>query len=145
MGTYSITPAVAQGMLNGTGYAEALGASPKIRIYSGPVPASANASLSGNTLLAELVASATPLSGFSDTGTAGRANWAAIASATALATGTASFFRTVNNAGTTTIDQGAVGTAATNPTPEAILNTVAITAGSTVSITSRTNDLPYGP
>ncbi|EUA24043.1 hypothetical protein I552_10266 [Mycobacterium xenopi 3993] len=33
---FSLTSAVAQGMLNGTGLAEALGASPKIRIYSGP-------------------------------------------------------------------------------------------------------------
>lgn len=142
MGTYSITPTVAQGMIGGTtSYAEALGASPKIRFYSGTPPANAAAALSGNTLLAELVGAATPISGTSDTGTAGRATWAAIASATAAATGTATFFRTVDNAGTTTKDQGSVGTSAA----DCILNTTSITAGSTVSITSRTNDLPYGP
>lgn len=142
MGTYSITPTVAQGMVGGTStYNEALGASPKIRFYSGTAPANAAAALSGNTLLAELVCAATPISGTSDTGTAGRATFGAIANATAAATGTASFFRTVTNAGTTTIDQGSVGTSAA----DAIVNTTAFTSGSTISVTSRTVDLPYGP
>jgi hypothetical protein len=141
MGTYSITPTVAQGMIGGsTSYAEALGASPLIKIYSGSVPATAAASLASAVLLATLTGASTPISGTSDTGTAGRATWGAIASATAAATGTASFFRTTNSAGTA-VDQGSVGTTGT----DCVLNTVAITSGSTVSITARTNDLPYGP
>lgn len=142
MGTYSITPTVAQAMIGGTStYNESLGATPQIRIYSGTAPANAAAALSGNTLLATLNCSATPISGTSDTGTAGRATFAAISSATAAATGTASFFRTLKSDGTTVIDQGSVGTSAA----DAIVNTTAFTSGSTISITSRTVDLPYGP
>lgn len=139
---FSLTPTVAQGMLNGTGLAEALGASPKIVTYSGTPPANAAAALSGNTVLSTNVAAATPLSGFSDTGTAGRATWAAIANATAVATGTATFFRILDNAGTTVKAQGSVGAGGTY---DLVLNTTAITTGSTVSITSATTDLPYGP
>lgn len=141
MGTFSITPTVAEGMLNSTGFAEALGTSPTLRIYSGTPPANAAAALSSNTLLATLACAATPLSGFSDTGTAGRATYAAITSATAAATGTATFFRHLKSDGTTVLDQGAVGTSGA----DCNLNTTSITAGSTVSITSDTMDLPYGP
>lgn len=141
MGTFSVTPTVAQGMLNGTGLQEALGTSPKIIIYAGTPPASAAASLSGNTVLATLANSSTPFSGFSDTGTAGRATYAAISNATAAATGTATFWRQLDNAATTQKFQGSAGTSAT----DLILNTTAITSGSTVSITAGTIDLPYGP
>lgn len=142
MATFYITNAVAQGMLNGTGLAEALGASPKIRLYSGTAPANADAALSGNTQLAELVCASTPFSGFSDTGSAGRATFGAIASdASADATGTATFFRIVDNAGTTVKAQGDAGTSGTS----LILNTAAISAGSTVAISSATIDLPEGP
>lgn len=141
MGTYSLTPTVAQQMIGGTStYNESLGASPLIKIYSGSVPTNAATALGAQVLLATLTGAATPISGTSDTGTAGRATWAAIASATAAATGTASFFRTTTSGGTV-IDQGTVGTSAA----DAIVNTTAFTAGSTISITSRTVDLPYGP
>lgn len=139
MGTFSITPAEAQSML--AKYAADLGASPLIRFYSGTPPASAAAALSGNTLLATLTCAATPVSGYSDTGTAGRATFGAISNATAAATGTVSFFRTLNSAATTVFDQGSVGTSAA----DAIVNTTAFTSGSTISVTSRTVDLPYGP
>lgn len=139
---FYITNAVAQGMLNGTGLAEALGASPRIRIYSGVAPANADAALSGNTVLAELVCAATPLASFSDTGTAGRATFGAIASDTSADnTGTATFFRILDSSLTTVKAQGTVGTA----TSDLILNTVSITAGSTVAISAATVDLPEGP
>ena len=139
---FYVTNAVAQGMLNGTGLAEALGASPKLRIYSGTPPANADAALSGNTQLAELVCASTPFSGFSDTGAAGRATFGAIANdSSADATGTGTFFRIVDNAGTTTKCQGTVGTSAA----DLIMGTVAFTAGSVVSISSATIDLPEGP
>lgn len=136
---YSITSAVAQGMLNGTGYNEALGASPTLKIYSGALPANADAANAG-TLLATLQCAASPISGYSDTGTAARATFAAIASATAVATGTATFWRR-QTAGGTVIDQGECGTSG----KELNLNTTAITTGSTVSVTSATTDLPKGP
>lgn len=142
MGTFSITPTVAEAMVGGTStYNESLGASPQIRFYSGTPPANAAAALSGNTLLATLNCAATPISGVSDTGTAGRATFAAVSSATAAATGTASFFRTLKSDGVTVIDQGSVGTSGA----DAIVNTTAFTTGSTISVTSRTVDLPYGP
>lgn len=139
MGTYSITPTVAQGMLNSTGYAEALGTSPTLKIYSGSVPANAAATNAG-TLLATLACSATPISGYTDTGTAGRATFAAITSASAVATGTASFWRR-QTSGAVVIDQGSCATSGSDLN----LNTTAITSGSTVSVTSATTDLPYGP
>ncbi|BBU22175.1 hypothetical protein [Mycobacterium xenopi] len=139
---FSLTSAVAQGMLNGTGLAEALGASPKIRIYSGPPPANADASLSGNTQLAQLTCAATPISGFSDTGSAARATFGSISpDPSAAATGTATFFRILDSAGETVKCQGSVDTS----NADMVLNTTAITAGSTVSITSATIDLPKGP
>lgn len=144
MGTkaYSIHPTLAQQMIGGTStYAEYLGASPLIKFYSGTVPTSAAAALSGNTVLATLTGAATPISGTSDTGTAGRATWAAIASATAAATGTCTFFRTFKADGTTVVDQGNVDTTGADIN----LSTTALTAGSTVSLSSRTSDLPYGP
>lgn len=142
MAQLSLTSVVAQGMLNGTGLAEALGASPKIRLYSGTKPANADAALSGNTQLAELVCAATPFSGFSDTGPNARGTLGAIAPDTSAdATGTATFGRILDNAGTTVKAQFDAGVA----TETLVLNTAAFTAGSTVSITGGTFDLPKGP
>lgn len=139
---FQLASTVAQGMLNGTGLAESLGASPKIRIYSGTAPATPDTALSGNTQLAELVCAATPFSGFSDTGTAARGTLGAVApDSSADASGTATFWRWYDNAGTTCKAQGTVGTT----DADLILNTVSITAASTVSITSGTVDLPKGP
>lgn len=140
MATFSITATCAQGLLNGTGLAEALGASPLIKIYSGSVPANAAATIGAATLLSTNTAASTPLASFSDTGTAGRATWGTIANATAVATGTAAFFRWTTSGGTV-IAQGSVGTSGT----DMVLNTTAVTSGSTVSITAATTDLPYGP
>lgn len=138
---YSVTPAVAQGMIGGTkSFAEFLGANPNMKIYSGAVPASAAAALGSAVLLATLQGAATPIASTSDTGTAGRATWGAIGSATAVASGTASFFRTEDNAATV-LDQGDVNTSGA----AANFSTVAFTVGSTVTMSSRTNDLPYGP
>lgn len=140
MGDYSLTPTAAEGMLNSTGYAEALGASPLIKVYSGSVPSNAAASLGSAVLLATMTCASTPLSGFSDTGTAGRGTFGAIASGTAVATGTASFFRETTSAGTA-VSQGGVATSGSSLT----INTVSVTSGSTVSLTAGTIDLPYGP
>lgn len=138
----SLTSAVGQGMLNGTGLAEAVGASPKIRIYSGTAPADANAALSGNTVLAELPCAATPFSSFTTVGANERATFGAITpDNSADNTGAATFWRLLDNAGTTTKMQGSVGTTGADLN----LNTTAITAGSTVSINSGVIDFPRGP
>lgn len=141
---FYITNAVAQGMLNSTGLAEAIdaGTAAVINIYSGSVPANADASIGAATQLAQLTCSGTAFSGFSDTTSAGRATFAAITSdSSADATGTASFFRILTQNAGTVIAQGTVGTS----NADLILNTVSITSGSTVSITSATIDLPEGP
>ena len=143
MAELSITSAVAQGMLNGTGLAEALGASPKIRIYSGTKPTNADSALSGNTQLAELVCASTPFSGFTDPGAgSARATFGAIANDTSAdATGTATFFRILDSAGTTVKMQGDAGTGSGYAL---ILATVAFSAGSTIAISSATIDFPEG-
>lgn len=140
MAEFFISNATAQGMLNGTGLAESLGASPVIKIYSGTKPANADAA-NGGTLLAELTCASTPFSGFSDATDKARATFGAIASDTsANNTGTATFFR-IETSGGTVRCQGDVGTSGT----ALVLNTAAITAGSTVAISSATIDLPEGP
>lgn len=139
MAELSLASAVAQGMLNGTGLAEAFGASPKLRIYSGTKPATADTALSGNTQLAELVCASTPFSGFADTGTAARATMGAIANDTSAdATGTATFWRIYDSAGTTVKVQGDAGTSGA----ALILATVAFSAGSTIAISSAYFDFP---
>lgn len=144
MGTkaFSLTSVVAQGMLNGTGLQEAVGASPHIRIYGGTPPANADAALSSNPVLAELICAATCFSGFSDTGTAARATFGAIASdSSADNTGTGTFWRLLDSTVTTVKMQGSTDVSGS----DLVLNTTSITAGSTVSITSGTIDLPKGP
>lgn len=99
------------------------------RIYDGTPPASANAALSGNTLLAELTC-ASPFA-------AGAASAALTASAitqdsSANATGTASFFRLYKSDGTTVIAQGTVSTSGADLN----LNTTSIVSGGPVAVTS---------
>lgn len=107
-----------------------VGSNGKIRIYSGTVPADANAALSSNTLLAELACSAT----FAAAASGGVLTVNTITQDSAAdATGTASFFRILKS-DNTVILQGAVGTSGA----ELNLNTTSISAGAAVSITSFT-------
>lgn len=141
---FYVTNAVAQGMLNNTGLGAAIdaGTAAVIEIYAGTVPANADATPSSPTLLASLTCSATAFSGFSDTGTAGRATFASITSdSSADNTGTAAYFRIKTQTGGTVVAQGTVGTSSA----DLILNTVSITAGSVVAISAATIDLPEGP
>lgn len=102
-----------------------------LRIYSGTQPATADTALSGNTLLAELRFGATAFNPAAN----GVATAQAITQdASADATGTASWFRASKADGTTTVFDGSVGTA----TSDLILNSVAISLGATVSVTSFT-------
>lgn len=139
---FSVTNAVASSMANAFAAATDAGTAAIIVIYSGTAPANADASLSGNTVLAQLTCSGTAFTGPTDTGSAARLTFAAITpDSSADNTGTATFFRILTQAGGTVICQGTVGTSSA----DLILNTVAITAGSTVQITSGTIDIPEGP
>lgn len=106
----------------------------KLRIYSGSVPANADASLGGATLLAELTMNATSF-GAASSGTI-TAN-AITADTSADETGTASFFRVYESDGSTVVYQGTVGTSGADLN----LNTTSITAGVQVQVTSLTLSL----
>ncbi len=103
----------------------------KLRIYSGTQPTDADTSLSGNTLLAELVMNATAFAAAS--GGSAAAN-AITQDSSADATGTATFYRLFESDGTTVVMDGSVGTATSN----LVLNTVSIVAGAAVSCTAFT-------
>jgi hypothetical protein len=107
-----------------------VGGAGSLRIYDGTMPADANAALSANNLLAQLTMSATAFGAAA----AGVATAAAITQdSSADATGTASFFRVLSG-GATVVFQGSVGTSAANLN----LNSVAITSGAAVSVSSLT-------
>ncbi len=98
-----------------------------LRIYSGAVPADANAALGAAVLLAELPLSATAFA----TASAGAATANAITAATAAATGTASFYRLYNSAGTAVV-QGIIDPSELN------LNPTTIQSGAQVSVSAFT-------
>lgn len=103
----------------------------KLRIYSGSVPATADAALSGNTLLAELTMNATAFGAAS--GGVLTAN-AITQDSSADATGTASFFRIYESDGTTVVLQGTVGTSGT----DMIVATTSFVAAAIVTVSSLT-------
>lgn len=139
---FYVTQAVAQAMITAFATAADAGTAAVIEIYAGAVPANADATPSSPTLLASLTCSASISSGISDTGTAARLTFAAITSDTSADnTGTAAYFRIKTQTGGTVVAQGTVGTSAA----DIVLNTVSITAGSTVALSSFTIDLPEGP
>lgn len=139
---FFVTTAVAQGMLNGTGLAEALGASAKLRIYAGAVPADADATPSSPTLLAELTLAATPFSSFTvGSPNGGKSIFGAITSdSSADNSGTPAYFRILDSAGTTTKCQGTAG----NTGCDLNLGVSSIAAGAIVSISSGAITLPTG-
>ena len=110
-----------------------------ITIYSGVQPTGADVALTG-TLLATLTCAAT--SGTVSDGAPGALlTFATITGdSSADATGTATHFRILTQAGGTVIMDGSVGTTAT----DLVLNADAITAGATVDITSFTITWPEG-
>jgi hypothetical protein len=101
-----------------------------LKIYAGTVPADVNAALGAATLLATLTMSTTAFGAASS----GVATAAAITSDTSAdATGTATFFRITNAAGTAII-QGNVGTSGADLN----LSSTSITTGGTVAVSSLT-------
>lgn len=135
-----ITQAVAKQMMDTFDTQVDAGTAAVINIYDGTAPATADAALSGNTLLAQLVMSATAF-GAATTANPSVVTASAITSdSSADATGTASFFRILTQSAGTVVAQGSAGTSGCDLN----LNTTAITSGSTVSITAATVSLPTG-
>lgn len=111
-----------------------VGASGKIRIYSGTVPTDADAALSGNTVLAEFAGSADFFPDATDgTGKATTTANAISNDTSADATGTATFFRILTSANAA-VFQGSI--TATGGGGDITVSTVSIVAGATISITS---------
>jgi len=100
-----------------------------IRIYSGSQPANANTAITTQTLLVPLV-----ISGTFGTDTNGTITLSTVTNGTAVATGTASFFRIVKSDGTTVVMDGSVGTSGSDMN----LNNTSIASGQTVSISAGT-------
>lgn len=139
---FYVTNAVAKAMLDALTAAADAGTAAVIEIYSGSVPADADASGAGLTLLASLTMSGTSFGAAADINPGARITANSItADSSADATGTASCFRIKTQTGGTVICQGTVGTSSA----DLVLNTVSITSGSTVSISSATISLPEGP
>jgi hypothetical protein len=131
---FQLTASARNGACNGIVDLLDASGSGTIKIYSGTQPATADTALSGNTLLATITCSATAFGSASS----GVATLAGVPlSATAVATGTASFFRAADGGGTTVCD-GSVGTSSA----DLVLNTTSITSGNTVQITSWTVTVP---
>lgn len=140
---FKISQSAGIAMMNALGTQIDAGTAAVINIYAGTPPTS----LAGpvGTLLAQLTCSAAAFASVAAQGSGVnetvRATFAAITSdASADATGTAMYFRIATQNAGTDVCQGTVGTSAA----DLILNTVAISAGSQVSITSAYIDLPLG-
>ncbi len=106
-----------------------------LRIYDGTQAATADTAVGAQVILAELRFSATS----APAAAAGVLTFNAITSDTAAnATGTASWFRCFKSDGTTAVYDGSVGTA----TSDLVLNSVAISSGAQVDVTSLTHTIP---
>ena len=102
-------------------------------IYSGAVPANADAALSGDTALATIPFSATAFGAPA----AGSMAANALTQENAVASGTASFYRCFASNGTTVIEQGTVATSG----GDLNLNTTNIVSGGPVAVTSFVRNL----
>lgn len=110
----------------------AVGGDGHLKIYSGSVPADADASLGAATLLSDHTLNATdefPDASDANPGATTTAN--SITNVNASAGGTASFFRLTNAAGTAVL-QGSVGTSGA----DMIVSTTTFVSGQPVQITS---------
>ena len=127
--TISIAAAARQAEANAIGDALNSG---KIRIYDGARP-DADAAVTTQNLLAELTFAADAFPAATDDGTIAQIAANAITSdPSADATGTASWFRVVNSAGTTQYIDGDCGLSGSDLN----MNTLSIVAGGQVDITS---------
>jgi hypothetical protein len=100
-----------------------------INIYSGSQPANANTAISGQTLLVTLT-----VSGSFGTDSNGTITLSTVTNGTAVATGTASFFRITQSDNTTVVMDGSVATS----DADLVLNNTSIATGQVVSISAGT-------
>ena len=100
-----------------------------IHIYEGTQPANANTAISGQTLLVSLT-----VTGSFGTDSNGTITLSSVANGTAVATGTAQFFRITKSDNSTVVMDGSVGTSGCDMN----LNNTSIAATQVVSITSGT-------
>ena len=100
-----------------------------INIYQGSQPANANTAISGQTLLVTLT-----VSGSFGTDSNGTITLSSVANGTAVATGTASFFRITQSDGTTVVMDGSVAIS----DADLVLNNTSIATGQVVSISAGT-------
>jgi hypothetical protein len=98
-------------------------------LYSGTQPANANTAITSQTPLVALT-----IPGVFGTDVNGTLTLGSVNSATASASGTASFFRVFQSNGTTVVMDGSVGTSSA----DLILNSTSIVTGQTVNISSGT-------
>jgi len=110
----------------------------KLQIYDGAQPANPDEAVGAQTKLAELTLNDPAFGDAADDTPGGKATANAITDdSDADATGTAAWFRAVDSDGNAVID-GSVGTA----DADLILDSVSITAGQTVKVTSWTVTMP---
>ena len=100
-----------------------------INIYAGSQPANANTAISGQTLLVTLT-----VSGSFGTDSNGTITLSTVTNGTAVATGTASFFRITQSDNTTVVMDGSVATS----DADLVLNNTSIATGQVVSISAGT-------
>jgi hypothetical protein len=100
-----------------------------IKLYDGTQPANANTAVSTQVLLVSL-----NISGTFGTDSNGTITLSSVTNGTAVATGTAAWFRITKSDGTTVVMDGSVGTSSA----DMILNNTSIASGQTVSISSGT-------
>lgn len=105
------------------------GSGAKIHIYEGTQPANANTAISTQTLLVTL-----DVSGSFGTDSNGTLTVGSVSNGTAVATGTAEFFRITKSDNTTVVMDGSVGTSGADMN----FNSVSFVSGDTVSISSGT-------
>jgi len=131
--TIRVSNSAANGALDAI--ATAWGASPLLRIYSGTAPTDTGTALSGNTLLAVItLAPASAASGTKDC-------LGGVQTVAAAATGTASFYRVYNSAGSTCHEQGSVGTSGT----DVVIDNTSINSGQSVKFNSFSKTYPNTP
>jgi hypothetical protein len=117
-------------------WATAVGASPKLRLYAGAVPADETAALGGATQLIEYPLGST----WTSAASAGSKSLSSLPlSGAASAAGTASFYRLYNSAGTVCHEQGTVGTSGADMT----IDNAVLAVGQTVRVTGWSKTAPH--
>jgi hypothetical protein len=116
-----------------------VGGAGRLKIYDGTQPTDPDTAIGAQVLLADITLANPAFGAAADAAPGGRATalGVPVADTSANAAGTASWFRVSNNAGTALWD-GSVGTASA----DMILNSVTITLGANVSISSWTFTVP---